>query len=158
METIWNMEDAGYRLRFERERLGLKQEDLANALGVTPVTQRNYESGRRQPTAQYLAGIEAKGLDVLYVLTGARSVGERLAEEEANLVAHFRRASPELKAAALRMLGAEPAPSRPAQRREGPTVNAESIGGVVQGNQTVKGPMTFHLGGGGSRKKGVSKE
>ena len=61
------------RLREERERLALSQQALAEKCGVTARSQRNYESGERNPDSAYLAAIAAAGADVLYVLTGQRS-------------------------------------------------------------------------------------
>ena len=61
------------RLRTERERLELSQQALAEKCGVTARSQRNYESGERNPDSAYLAAIAAAGADVLYILTGQRS-------------------------------------------------------------------------------------
>ena len=40
---------------------------------MTARSQRNYESGERNPDSVYLAAIAAAGADVLYILTGQRS-------------------------------------------------------------------------------------
>lgn len=63
------------RLREERERLALSQQALAEKCGVTARSQRNYESGERNPDSAYLAAIAAAGADVLYILTGQRAGG-----------------------------------------------------------------------------------
>lgn len=63
----------GDRLRAERERLGLSQQELADLCGVTMRSQRNYEKGERQPDAAYLAAMAAARIDMLYVVTGQRS-------------------------------------------------------------------------------------
>lgn len=60
----------GERLRAERERLGLGQQEMAEKCGVTMRSQRNYEKGERQPDAAYLAAFTALGGDVLFLLTG----------------------------------------------------------------------------------------
>ena len=67
------MPDFSERLRTERERLELSQQALAEKCGVTARSQRNYESGERNPDSAYLAAIAAAGADVLYILTGQRS-------------------------------------------------------------------------------------
>ena len=67
------MPDFSERLRTERERLKLSQQALAEKCGVTARSQRNYESGERNPDSAYLAAIAAAGADVLYILTGQRS-------------------------------------------------------------------------------------
>lgn len=84
----------GERIREERLRLGLTQDQL----GVAPKTQRFYESGERSPDAAYLARFAELGADVLYILTGERTVGE-LAPDEAALLDNYRNAQPGGKAA-----------------------------------------------------------
>ncbi|WWL46000.1 helix-turn-helix transcriptional regulator [Pseudomonas parakoreensis] len=64
---------SGERLREERTRLGLKQEDLAAAGSVNRNTQGSYERGARNPDTAYLAAVAALGIDVLYVILGVRS-------------------------------------------------------------------------------------
>lgn len=61
------------RLREERLRLDLVQPELADLGGVGKQSQINYESGKRQPDADYLARIAAAGADVNYILTGTRA-------------------------------------------------------------------------------------
>jgi len=63
----------GDRLREERERLELNQEQLGVIGGVRKQAQLLYEKGERHPDSQYLAAIAAGGADVLYILTGQRS-------------------------------------------------------------------------------------
>lgn len=73
-------EGIGERLRTERVRLGLKQEDFAEAVkrlgakGVTRQSQSLYEAGRRVPDAHYLQAVASLGVDVQYVVTGRRTV------------------------------------------------------------------------------------
>lgn len=62
----------GDRLREERGRLKMSQPAFGEAGGVTKKTQMLYESGERFPDARYLAAIAAIGVDVAYVVTGAR--------------------------------------------------------------------------------------
>lgn len=63
----------GERLRAERVRLDLSQEEFAALAGAHRKSQGNYEKGERQPDAAYLAAIAAAGADVLYILTGVSS-------------------------------------------------------------------------------------
>ncbi|MBP7242930.1 helix-turn-helix transcriptional regulator [Amaricoccus sp.] len=63
----------GTRLRSERRRLGLGQEAFGALGGVGRASQVGYEADRRAPGADYLAGIAAHGVDVLYVVTGRRT-------------------------------------------------------------------------------------
>ena len=61
------------RLREERQRLNMVQPEFADIAGVGKQSQINYESGKRQPAAAYLAAISAAGADVGYILTGERT-------------------------------------------------------------------------------------
>lgn len=58
------------RLKQERNRLGLSQEELAKFGGVTKRSQVNYENGRRKPKADYFKGIADAGADVEYIISG----------------------------------------------------------------------------------------
>ena len=49
------------------------QPEFADIAGVGKQSQINYESGKRQPDAAYLAAISAAGADVGYILTGERT-------------------------------------------------------------------------------------
>lgn len=64
----------GERLKAERERLGLNQTDFGALGGVQKQAQLKYERGDRNPDSAYLASVSEAGVDVLYVLTGRRSV------------------------------------------------------------------------------------
>ena len=83
------MEQIGKRLREERNRLRLNQQQMAGRGGVQPQAQVRYEKGDRKPDASYLVGIAAHGVDVAYVLTGTRSEA-LLSAEEWKLVGYFR--------------------------------------------------------------------
>lgn len=58
------------RLREERKRLGLNQEDFAHAGGVQKGAQIKYEQGERFPDVEYLYGISKIGVDIVYVFNG----------------------------------------------------------------------------------------
>jgi transcriptional regulator with XRE-family HTH domain len=62
----------GKRLKDERTRLKLTLDAMGEAGGVGKNAQIKYEKDERHPDTQYLAGIDAIGADVLYVLTGTR--------------------------------------------------------------------------------------
>jgi transcriptional regulator with XRE-family HTH domain len=67
------MSGIGARIREERERLGLSQRAFGEVGGVEANAQGKYENGERTPKADYLARVAKRGVDVLYVLTGART-------------------------------------------------------------------------------------
>lgn len=100
----------GQRLLDERKRLGLTQE----ACGLTPQVFRRYENGKSTPGADYLAELAALGFDVMYVITGNRSVGV-VTDEEAKLLEAFRRTPEVVRQAVMAALvagaGNAPAPT-----------------------------------------------
>ncbi len=77
------------RLREERKRLGLDQEEFARLGGVNRITQSGYETGKRSPDAVYLQQVAAAGVDVGYVLTGVRGVQD-LSSDEMSLLNNYR--------------------------------------------------------------------
>lgn len=78
------------RLREERERLGYNQADFGEVGGVKKLAQFNYEKGERSPDADYLAKIAAIGVDVVYLITGQRSVPVALNRKEEALLDNYR--------------------------------------------------------------------
>jgi transcriptional regulator with XRE-family HTH domain len=62
----------GKRLREERERLEIKQFSLAEKIGVSRVSQSNYERGESDPKTEYWQKLDAMGFDIYYILTGKR--------------------------------------------------------------------------------------
>lgn len=113
------------RIREAREALGLSQQALAEKCGVTARSQRNYESGERNPDAAYLAVLAAAGADVLYILTGQRSQAaaevDLLPSDERVLVDAYRRCNAEarrnlIQTAAL-LAGMPVAPATSPKRR-----------------------------------------
>lgn len=91
----------GDRLRAERVRLDLKQDDLAQVGGVNRNTQGSYERGARNPDSAYLNAVAGLGIDVVYVLTGQRSLGGSISPEEAQIIEQYRQI-PEQDQRALR--------------------------------------------------------
>lgn len=87
--------DIDKRLREVREMLGYSQEEFGALAGVKKMAQYNYERGERQPDSDYLAAIAGHGADVLYILTGKRSVTVAevalLPPDERGLVDSYRR-------------------------------------------------------------------
>ena len=79
----YQMTTSNERLTEERLRLGYGQGEFAALGGVGRGAQANYEKGLRQPDMAYLEAIATAGADVLYILTGARSLS--VADLEADL-------------------------------------------------------------------------
>ena len=80
-----NLETFSGRLVAERERLRLTQIELRERMGVSKASQIRYESGDSSPDADYLAELDAIGVDVMYLLTGVRR-SDALSDELQNLV------------------------------------------------------------------------
>lgn len=83
------MSTVGERLREERQRLGLSQDDFAARGGVQRRAQINYEKDERLPDAGYLAAIGHAGVDVLYVVMGIRAAAY-LTPRESHLLTCYR--------------------------------------------------------------------
>lgn len=95
------MSNIGVRLRAERDRLGITQDDFAAGVGVGKRSLINYEKGERSPDAEFLAAAAILGVDVLFVLTGMRSQpappSESLAHDEAEWLRIYRNSTPEMR-------------------------------------------------------------
>lgn len=92
----------GKRLKEERKRLGLTQEELAVQLDVTRYAQLNFEKDINLPGGAYLLAAHGRGVDVLYVLTGQPA---RVDASELALLAAFRDASAGTRTAVEAALG-----------------------------------------------------
>lgn len=71
--------------------------------GVTKQTQIKYESGDNHPDTKYLAACEAHGVDIVYVITGRRSI-DAMSDEHQNLIEAYEAAPEDLKRAAFAVL------------------------------------------------------
>lgn len=91
------------RLVEERKRLAMTQLDVAEIAGITTRSQSIYEKGEGLPSGAYLVAVAAAGLDVQYVLTGARS-SAALTPDERLLVTRYRTSPGVIQDAVLRML------------------------------------------------------
>lgn len=89
------------RLKSERERLRLSQTQVAELTHVGKTTVINWEKGASAPDANQLAALAAAGVDVLYIVTGARSQSaaevDLLPSDERVLVDAYRRCNAEAK-------------------------------------------------------------
>lgn len=85
----------------------MSQADIADAAGITRLTQGKYETGKHSPDANYLGAVLALGMDVTYLLTGVRSLtpAEGISDDEAMLLEYYRASPPEGKVS-LRAAGA----------------------------------------------------
>lgn len=120
---------------------------MAERAGVSKKSQTNYELGHRAPDADYLARLAEAGVDVQYVLTG-RPAGA-LSTDEVELLRRYRSAGPELRAAALAVLGTAVVAGSAAAVQ----ISGGQQGQVVGGNAHQDG-LTINVG---RQKKGATK-
>ncbi|WP_156919321.1 helix-turn-helix domain-containing protein [Azovibrio restrictus] len=71
----------GERLKEERKRLGLSQDEFAERAGVKRLAQLQYEKEAREPRTSYLAAIGAMGVSLSYVIFGKRPAESVLGPE-----------------------------------------------------------------------------
>lgn len=79
LETI--LPGLGDRLREERKRLNLTQEEFALRTGVKRTAQINYENETREPKISYLAALPPIGVNLRYVLFGTRETNDSVSAE-----------------------------------------------------------------------------
>ena len=79
------------RLRAERERLRLTQDEMVVKTGVSKRSYCAYEAGDTAPSAKLLAALVEAGFDVPYLLTGTRStpVESQLSPRAQALLANY---------------------------------------------------------------------
>lgn len=97
----------GGRLREERERLGLSQQAVADLITVQRAMVSRYERGVAEPGASVLMKLAGAGIDVSYVLFGARTpavIESALTPEKKALLENYDAADEEGRAAARRVL------------------------------------------------------
>lgn len=140
------------RLKEERKRLGLNQDEFAALGGVKKGAQFNYENGSRTPDSDYLAAVAAAGVDVLYLLTGEHALSALPADEH-ELLTGYRSMDARGKAGVLGMISGMSSPTTPASQA-GNAPHVETHGKIGQnfvGN--IIGPQTFNVAGSGRKKE-----
>ncbi|MCU8824778.1 helix-turn-helix domain-containing protein [Klebsiella quasipneumoniae] len=96
----------GDRIKSERERLGFNQTDFAALAGASKHSQINWEKGVTFPNSLVLKAWCDAGLDLLYVVTGQRSLVsqkevEKISPEKKELLDAFDGMTPEQRRAIL---------------------------------------------------------
>ena len=72
----------GARLREERKRLGLNQDEFAESAGIKRLAQSQYELEIREPRLSYFAAIGALGVNLYYLFYGKKAFGPPLSDGE----------------------------------------------------------------------------
>lgn len=127
------------RLKNERKRLGLNQDEFAALGGVKKGAQFNYENGSRIPDIEYVIAIGAAGVDMHYLLHAVPS-SDSLSDDEAEMVSGYRKLDVRGKAGVLGMISGLNTPTEKVS-----TVISGNSNHVVQGNQTVKAPLKLKI-------------
>lgn len=139
----------GLRLKEERKRLGLTQEAMGVACGVTKRTQIFYETDSVGASAAYLAAAHELGADVAYLLTGKR---ERLSPEDRELLDTWRAAKPAARAAAIASLAKSAAQGSAAAAAPRTQFNDATIGQQFSGDVDLRGQKIVVKPAKGSKK------
>lgn len=139
----------GERLKQERQRLGMNQDDFAAVGGVKKRAQISYEKDERSPDAVYLCALLEIGVDVWYVMTGTVSAAV-LTGDESELVSGYRNLDARGKAGVLGMIGGMRLPASPVTTAPHVEIHGK-IGQHVVGN--IIGPQTFNMGSSGRKKE-----
>lgn len=104
----------GARLRKERKRLGMTQQELGLVGGVSKTTQLLYEGGTHPEAVNYLARIAAAGADVMFLLTDTTQAQRAAQAVDWELLAKVVEALVEV------------------QRETGKTIRADKLGQVIR--------------------------
>lgn len=97
------MDTFGTRLKAERKRLGLTQEEFAHACQVQKGAQLNYELGKRFPDTEYLRHAANLDADMLFLVLGQHDP-HALEVDELELLKCYRVQGNQRKAALLVLL------------------------------------------------------
>ena len=133
------------RLKEERKRLKLNQEEFAALGGVKKGAQFNYENGSRAPDTDYLFAISAAGVNLVYLMTGVLSE-DAMSEDEKEVLTGYRSLDVRNKARVLGLIeGASGVDTQSAPSKIGPTVTFHgSVGQQITGDITA--PQTINVG------------
>ena len=88
---MFNLEATfGERLKTERLRLNLTQEELATKMNVRPLTIIQYEKGKSSPAVKFIYALQDIGFDLAYLMTGTTNpYSIELSQEIIKEVAHM---------------------------------------------------------------------
>ncbi|MEQ1975004.1 MULTISPECIES: helix-turn-helix transcriptional regulator [unclassified Xenorhabdus] len=82
------MSTIGFRIKEERERLGLSQTDFAYLTGYSSQTQINFENDVLTPESLYLQEIAKHGFDTVYIITGLKK--QPILADEQEIIDYYR--------------------------------------------------------------------
>jgi len=134
------MSTFGERLKLERQRLRMTQEDFAMAGGVKRRAQVSYEHDERAPDAAYLGAIAALGADIQFLVTSELSSSTKFTEDENKILTIYRSLDVRGKAGALGAIAGLAAPDG-----KSTTVLNGNSNQVIHGDQMVKAPLKLKI-------------
>lgn len=133
----------GPRLKSERKRLGLSQQQAADLAGVTREHWGRCERGQAVLGGEALGALASAGVNAQFVLAGDSSTqgAQSLSPEEQTLLTYYREASKDVQRAALgALLGATASAGQVMKRVGDGAVQIGSIGGDFQTSAPRKRP------------------
>ncbi len=133
------------RLKEERKRLKLNQEEFAALGGVKKGAQFNYENGSRAPDTDYLFAIASAGVNLAYLMTGTVTE-DSMSDDEKELLTGYRSLDIRNKARVLGLIeGASGSDAASPSSKTGATVTFHgSVGQQITGDITA--PQTINVG------------
>lgn len=145
------MTTVGFRLKQERQRLSMSQDDFSAVCGMKRRAQMSYEHDERSPDAEYLRALAEIGVDIQFVITGIASMST-LSKDENELLVTYRSLDVKGKA---RVLGvaeglSDPEPADLKKSKANVVFHDATIGQHIAGDITV--PQTFSVYGGKKKK------
>lgn len=99
-----NANQRGERIRNERLRLGLSQEDFAALFNKKKMTCFRYEKGERVMTLEDLELLAAAGVDVFYLVTGTRKITHDVSGDDFEILEMVKKVSAEQKLTLLTLI------------------------------------------------------
>lgn len=133
------------RLREERKRLKLSQDEMAALGGVKARTYQDWERGIASTSAEFLATVQLRGVDSAYVLTGHRRAPADLSPEQASLLACFA-STDESGRTALLAVASLASRTTEQEGRSNTVKITGDVGQSIAGDASFAAPVTFAVG------------
>ena len=135
------------RIKEERKRLGYKkQDDIADACGISRESWGKYERGLTMPSGEVLLALAGLDMDIQYVLTG-KSYKRELSPQERMILSAWHQASLTAQKEAMAVLSGIGQQQPAFQQRFG------KVGNIVQNDGMTLGDISIDMSGGKGKKK-----
>ncbi len=139
------MDSFGGRLKAERKRKGLTQEDFGALGGVQMNAQAKYEKEERHPDSLYLGALLREGVDLMFLFTGKRTPPDvaGLSEGESDLLEFFRQLSEGDQRVVRRVISAMLGSPADDGAGGGVAVGGDVTGQIATGDIKNQGKVSF---------------